>query len=196
MPIISVICMLLTSLVRRVTREAVENFSMLEKANSWMCPYWAARRLAPKPWPAMAEQAAPPRPEAQRHHGHDHHQNSLLRHIGLIGVCDADVHDITHHQGDEQFKDGLHGAAIQRPGRSTGCMAADAARVFFSWDLDPPPDFGMMRPSRERNVSTSSGLNPRSMRSSCRPKVFAEQGLLLSSLFREGDEPAAGHQRR
>ena len=32
MPIISVSCMLLTSLVRRVTREAVENFSMLEKA--------------------------------------------------------------------------------------------------------------------------------------------------------------------
>ena len=31
-PIISVICILLTSLVSRVTRDAVENFSMLEKA--------------------------------------------------------------------------------------------------------------------------------------------------------------------
>lgn len=33
-PIISVICILLTSLVSRVTRDAVENFSMLEKAKS------------------------------------------------------------------------------------------------------------------------------------------------------------------
>lgn len=33
-PIISVICMLFTSLVSRVTSEAVENFSILEKENS------------------------------------------------------------------------------------------------------------------------------------------------------------------
>ena len=49
--------------------------------------------------------------EAQRHHGHDHHLDALPGHIGLIGICDADVHDIAHHQGDEQLKDGLHGAA-------------------------------------------------------------------------------------
>ena len=63
MPIISVICILLTSLVKRVTKDAVENFSMLEKANSWMWSYSAVRRLAPKPWPATAENAALPRPK-------------------------------------------------------------------------------------------------------------------------------------
>ena len=62
-PIIKDSCMLLTSLVRRVTRDAVENFSMLEKANSWMWSYSARRRFAPKPWPATDEQAALPRPK-------------------------------------------------------------------------------------------------------------------------------------
>ena len=64
-PIISVICMALTSLVSRVTREAVENFSILEKAKSWMRSYSARRRLAPKPWPATEESTAEPRPKAR-----------------------------------------------------------------------------------------------------------------------------------
>ena len=63
MPIIRVICMLFTSLVSRVTNDAVENFSMLEKAKSWMCSYSARRSSAPKPCPAMEERAAPPRPK-------------------------------------------------------------------------------------------------------------------------------------
>ena len=52
--------------------------------------------------------------EAQRHHGHDHHLDALPGHIGLIGVCDADVHDIAHDQRDQQFKDRL-GSAAQHP---------------------------------------------------------------------------------
>ena len=61
-PIISVICIILQSLVRRVTREAVENFSMLRKENSWIWSYWARRRLAPKPWPAREDRNAAPMP--------------------------------------------------------------------------------------------------------------------------------------
>ena len=64
-PIISVICMALTSLVSRVTREAVENFSMLENANSWMWSYSARRRLAPNPWPATEDSTAAPSPRAR-----------------------------------------------------------------------------------------------------------------------------------
>ena len=62
-PIIKDICMLFTSLVSRVTRDAVENFSMLEKANSWICSYSARRRFAPNPWPATEEQIAAPTPK-------------------------------------------------------------------------------------------------------------------------------------
>ncbi|MPM45905.1 hypothetical protein SDC9_92597 [bioreactor metagenome] len=64
MPIIRVICMELTSLVRRVTRDAVENFSMLEKEKLCTRAYSAARRFAPKPMPAREENAALPRPNA------------------------------------------------------------------------------------------------------------------------------------
>ena len=62
-PIMRVICKLFTSLVSRVTREAVENFSILEKAKDWIWSYSALRRFAPKPWPARADKAALPRPK-------------------------------------------------------------------------------------------------------------------------------------
>ena len=63
-PIISVICIILQSLVRRVTREAVENFSMLRKEYSCTWSYWAWRRFAPKPWPAREDRNALEMPRA------------------------------------------------------------------------------------------------------------------------------------
>ena len=56
--------MALTSLVKRVTSEAVENFSMLEKEKSCTQAYSASRRLAPKPMPAREENAALPSPNS------------------------------------------------------------------------------------------------------------------------------------
>ena len=63
MDIIRDICKLCTSLVSRVTREAVEKRSMLEKAKVWIWPYSARRRLAPNPMPATDEATAAPRPK-------------------------------------------------------------------------------------------------------------------------------------
>ena len=54
--------MLLTSVVRRVTRPAVENLSMFAKEKRWMFWYMARRRFAPKPveaWLARCAQATP-----------------------------------------------------------------------------------------------------------------------------------------
>ena len=64
MPIIRDIWSILQSLVRRVTKDAVENFSMLRKEYSWMWLYWAWRRLAPNPCPAREERKAAEMPRA------------------------------------------------------------------------------------------------------------------------------------
>ena len=47
----------------------------------------------------------------QGYHGHDDHLDALAQDIVLVGVGDADVHDIAHDQRDQQFKDRLCGAA-------------------------------------------------------------------------------------
>ena len=55
-------CTLVTSVVRRVTRPAVENLSILAKEKRWMFSYMAFRRFAPKPveaWLARWAQATP-----------------------------------------------------------------------------------------------------------------------------------------
>ena len=58
------ICSMLQSLVRRVTREAVENFSMFRKEYSCTWSYWALRSWAPKPCPAREDKNALPMPRA------------------------------------------------------------------------------------------------------------------------------------
>ena len=63
-PIISVICRLLTSLVSRVMRDAVEKCSILAKENFCTCRYSAARRFAPKPMLAREANMAAPTPNA------------------------------------------------------------------------------------------------------------------------------------
>ena len=50
-------------MVSRVTREAVEKRSMLEKAKVWMWSNSARRRFAPKPMPATEDATAAPRPK-------------------------------------------------------------------------------------------------------------------------------------
>ena len=65
MPIIRVICRLFTSLVSRVISDAVEKCSMLAKENFCTCRYSAARRLAPKPMPALEASTAAPTPRAR-----------------------------------------------------------------------------------------------------------------------------------
>ena len=62
MPMVILICMALTSLVRRVISEAVLNRSMLLKEYSWILLYWASRSSAPKLCPAMEEHRAKPMP--------------------------------------------------------------------------------------------------------------------------------------
>ena len=52
-----------------------------------------------------------PQAEAQGGHRQGHHQPALAQNVGLVGICDAHVHDVAHHQGDQQLEDGLHGAA-------------------------------------------------------------------------------------
>ena len=64
MPIKVVICTEATSFVRRVTRLAVENRSMLAKENRCTCSYSARRSAAPKPMDALAASAAAPTPHA------------------------------------------------------------------------------------------------------------------------------------
>ena len=57
-------CRLVTSVVIRVTRPAVENLSMLEKENRWMFSYIASRRLPAKPVDASAAKRPAKMPRA------------------------------------------------------------------------------------------------------------------------------------
>ena len=65
MPIMRVIWRLFTSLVSLVMRDAVEKCSILAKENFCTCRYSAARRLAPKPMPALEASTAAPTPSAR-----------------------------------------------------------------------------------------------------------------------------------
>ena len=65
MPICRVVCTEVTSLVRRVMREAVEKCSMLRKEKRCTCSYSAWRSCAPKPMLARAARYAADTPKTR-----------------------------------------------------------------------------------------------------------------------------------
>ena len=64
MPIVQMFCIWVTSLVRRVTSEALENWSMFSNENDWTFENSPSRRFAAKPTPASAEKREFPKPAA------------------------------------------------------------------------------------------------------------------------------------
>ena len=53
------------------------------------------------------------RSQAKQQGGHrqDNHKPPLSQNKGLVPIGDADVHNVAHHQGNQQLEHGLHGAA-------------------------------------------------------------------------------------
>ena len=60
MPVATEFCMVVTSLVRRVTREELLKWSVLAKENCCSLANSALRISAPSPWPHRAENMAEP----------------------------------------------------------------------------------------------------------------------------------------
>ena len=63
MVIMKAICTLLMSVVRRVTREAVENLSMFSKEKRWIRAKASCRTLRAKPVEAREPMKPPPAPQ-------------------------------------------------------------------------------------------------------------------------------------
>ena len=65
MPVATEFCMVVTSLVRRVTREELLKWSVLAKENCCSFANSALRISAPSPWPQRAENMAEPWPSTR-----------------------------------------------------------------------------------------------------------------------------------
>ncbi len=52
-----------------------------------------------------------PQAEAQGGHRQNNHQRTLSQNVGLVAIGDSHIHNVAHHQGDQQFEHGLHGTA-------------------------------------------------------------------------------------
>ena len=58
--------------------------------------------------------------EGQGHHGHHHHQNALAQDVALVPGGDAHIHNVAHHQRDQQLKDRLRRTAPDAQGNPAG----------------------------------------------------------------------------
>ena len=98
--------------------------------------------------------------KAQRHHGHDDHLDALAQNKVLIAVCDANIHNITHDQWNQQLKHRLRRAAQHAETDPLGIWPRMWPKR-FQHCVRSSSRFRMIRSSRFRNSSVSWGVKPR-----------------------------------
>ena len=106
-----------------------------------------------------------PQSEAQGDDSHPHHEKALLQNVILIRRFNADIHNIRHHQRDQQFKNSL-GCAAQNAHRDPFGIGPCVWPEFFQHVVRSSSKFSMTRYKSSRRASVSSSRSPLTMTAS------------------------------
>ena len=92
-------------------------------------------------------------------------EKALLQNVILICRFNADIHNIRHHQRDQQFKNSL-GCAAQNAHRDPFGIGSCVWPEFFQHVVRSSSKFSMTRYKSSRRASVSSSRSPLTMTAS------------------------------